>query len=75
MCADPKCTTRTTSKWLLGKAAQCFYCSQEFIITSKKLNRQGFLHCDECKRGGTGKKIAAETPTISEIEKLLRKEL
>lgn len=75
MCADPECPTRTTSKWLLGKKAKCFYCGEDFIITSKKLNKQGFLHCDNCKRGGTGKKLEGEKPTLEAIEKLLKGEL
>jgi len=58
--------------YLDGKLALCFYCDAEFIVTREKLRKQGFLHCDECKRGGTGKVELAQTPSLAEIEKKLK---
>lgn len=75
MCADPKCAHRTNKVYLVGKAAMCPYCNHEFVITPTKLNKQGLLHCDNCKRGGTGKLMNEQNPTVSEIEKLLKTEI
>jgi len=75
MCADPKCAHRTNKIWLLGKSAQCFYCQAEFIVTSTKLKKQGFLHCDDCKRGGTGKQLNGTMPSVTDIETILNKEV
>jgi len=52
MCMDPHCKHRINAIWLDGRAAECYYCGEEFIITKKKLQKQGYLHCDNCRRGG-----------------------
>jgi hypothetical protein len=72
MCAEPNCSFRTNQIYLEGKEARCPYCNHTFIITKLKLKKQSLLHCDDCKRGGTGKKLNAETPSVLEIERQLK---
>jgi DNA-directed RNA polymerase subunit M/transcription elongation factor TFIIS len=48
MCTHPTCPTTMDADLLAGKMSHCPYCSNDFIITRRKLAKQGLLHCDKC---------------------------
>jgi len=55
-CRDPHCNHRINKIYLLGKAAECPFCGQEYVITREMLykKRKGLklLHCKNCKKRG-----------------------
>ena len=49
-CTHPHCNFTRQADYLVGKAASCAYCEKEFVISRRDLNKQGLLHCENCKK-------------------------
>ena len=67
MCADSDCSFVREADYLVGKKCACPYCEQDFIISRKKLLRQGLLHCNACSK--FSKRVV--TPEEILLEKVL----
>ena len=46
-CVDPDCSHYTKKSFLAGKRASCFFCFNEFILTSEQLNNKK-PKCNDC---------------------------
>lgn len=70
-CTHPNCHYERKADHLVGKAAKCPYCPNDFVVTRFKLRKQGLLHCDACSI--RKKKKTIEAPMLEErLEKFLK---
>lgn len=63
MCIDPHCTYRVDKLYLVGKAALCNSCHQEFILTGEDLRRAKPI-CQECSNTAKSREFRARRDTL-----------
>lgn len=66
-CTDPKCWFYAVGERILGKAAICPYCGQEYVVTRFDLQ----LKRPHCKNCTTSKKKQQEKQELTGLEKLI----
>jgi len=64
-CRDPHCWFYAAADMILGKAAMCSLCGQEFVLTRYALNLR-IPHCENCTKGVVMKQEKAKLRSIED---------